>query len=155
MSCCFRQKRTKASWTMSSASADDRAHCRANSTRPGASWEKQVFQFSSMATFSMTFSRSFIIRTPPTDVFVYARQLFSCLKSGPERQPRYELDGNELDSNNLRSSSVLDHRRDLVHGVVRENLGGGDRATRSEAPARRHGRENDRQFPLQSRGRVD
>src|SRR5438105_14986434 len=55
---------------MSSASADDRAHCRANSSRPGAIWEKQVFQFSSVATFSMTCSRSFIIKTPPNSVFV-------------------------------------------------------------------------------------
>src|SRR5205807_4059184 len=34
------------------------------------SWEKQVFQFSSVATFSMTCSRSFIIKTPPNSVFV-------------------------------------------------------------------------------------
>src|SRR5215467_8123273 len=47
---------------MSSASAADRVHCRAKRSRPGPISEKQLFQFSWLATFSMTFSRSLFSR---------------------------------------------------------------------------------------------
>src|SRR5437867_2452462 len=53
-----RQNLTKASWTTSSASAADCTHCRAKSSNPGATSEKQLFQSSWLATLSMTFSRS-------------------------------------------------------------------------------------------------
>src|SRR6266576_1894790 len=43
---------------MSSASAADRVHCRAKRSKPGPISEKQLFQFSWLAIFSMTFSRS-------------------------------------------------------------------------------------------------
>src|SRR6476659_8673469 len=48
----------KASWTMSSASAAECTHCRAKSSNPGATSEKQLFQFSWLARFCMTCSRS-------------------------------------------------------------------------------------------------
>src|SRR6267378_8017173 len=57
-----RQNLTKASWTMSSASAADRVHCRAKSSKPGLISEKQLFQFSWLAMLSMTFSRSLFPR---------------------------------------------------------------------------------------------
>src|SRR5438045_9345042 len=47
---------------MSSASAADCTHCRANSSNPGATSEKQLFQSSWLAIFSMTFSRSLCSR---------------------------------------------------------------------------------------------
>src|SRR5438045_8453345 len=47
---------------MSSASAADRVHCRAKSSRPGPISEKQLFQFSWFAMLSMTFSRSLFPR---------------------------------------------------------------------------------------------
>src|SRR5690242_17567270 len=99
----------------------------------------------------MTFSRSFIIKTPPNFVFVSRRRIFSCLKRGPERQPPHELDGNELASSNLRGRSLLDHRSDLVHGAVWKNVGGGNREDRHQNSARSHGGENDWQFSVQSR----
>src|SRR4029450_9987802 len=57
-----RQNLTKASWTMSSASAADRVHCRAKINNPGPISEKQLFQFSWLAMLSMTFSRSLFPR---------------------------------------------------------------------------------------------
>src|SRR5438045_8876825 len=54
---------------MSSASAADRVHCRAKSSRPGPISEKQLFQFSWFAMLSMTFSRSlFPRRRQPTNL---------------------------------------------------------------------------------------
>src|SRR6266540_2656887 len=47
---------------MSSASAADRVHCLAKSSRPGPISEKQFFQFSWLAMLSMTFSRSLFPR---------------------------------------------------------------------------------------------
>src|SRR6266436_6247238 len=57
-----RQNLTNASWTTSSASAADCTHCRAKSSNPGASSQKQLFQFSWLARFCMTFSRSLYSR---------------------------------------------------------------------------------------------
>src|SRR6266446_6509478 len=57
-----RQNLTNASWTTSSASAADCTHCRAKSSNPGATSEKQLFQSSWLATWSMTFSRSLYSR---------------------------------------------------------------------------------------------
>src|ERR1700730_6001039 len=45
-------------------------HWRAKRSSPGASSEKQTLHSSSVATLSMTYSRSFIIETPPTTDFV-------------------------------------------------------------------------------------
>src|SRR5215469_8995747 len=47
---------------MSSASAADRVHCRAKSSKPGPISEKQLFQSSWLAMWSMTFSRSLFPR---------------------------------------------------------------------------------------------
>src|SRR4026209_1628751 len=47
---------------MSSASAADCTHCRANRSNPGATSEKQFLQFSWLAIGSMTFSRSLLSR---------------------------------------------------------------------------------------------
>src|SRR3982751_6600768 len=47
---------------MSSASAADRVHCRAKSSKPGPISEKQLFQFSWLAILSMTSSRSLFPR---------------------------------------------------------------------------------------------
>src|SRR5437667_476399 len=57
-----RQNLTKASCTMSSASAADCTHCRAKSSNPGANSEKQLCQSSWLARFCMTCSRSLYSR---------------------------------------------------------------------------------------------
>src|SRR5438132_6259454 len=70
------QNLTKASWTTSSASAADCTHCRAKSSNPGATSEKQLFQSSWLATLSMTFSRSLHSRRCQVQV-LSTRAIFS------------------------------------------------------------------------------
>src|ERR1700730_15958781 len=72
--------------------------------------------------------------------------VFPCFESARVRQPPYELV-----SNYLRGCSLLGSRCGMVHGVVRENLGGRHRATWGEAPKERHGSKDDRQFHRKSR----
>src|SRR5436190_20867856 len=63
-----RQNLTKASWTTSSASAADCTHCRAKSSKRGATSEKQLFQSSWLAILSMTFSRSLLSRRRQVEI---------------------------------------------------------------------------------------
>src|SRR5215472_14090843 len=53
---------------MSSASAADCTHCRANRSNPGATSEKQFLQFSWLAMGSMTFSRSLLSRRRQVEI---------------------------------------------------------------------------------------
>src|SRR5262245_26611830 len=53
---------------MSSASAADCTHWRANRSNPGATSEKQFLQFSWLATGSMTFSRSLLSRRRQVEI---------------------------------------------------------------------------------------
>src|SRR5215510_6952580 len=68
MSWLRRQNLTKASCTMSSASAADCTHWRANRSNPGATSEKQFLQFSWLAIGSMTFSRSLLSRRRQVEI---------------------------------------------------------------------------------------
>src|SRR5438067_1277855 len=77
-----RQKRTNASWTTSSASAALRTHCRAKSRSPGASSEKQTFQSSWAATFSMTFYGLLELRRRQLLILSRPRQVFGLLVTG-------------------------------------------------------------------------
>src|SRR6266850_4029117 len=53
---------------MSSASAADCTHWRANRSNPGATLEKQFLQFSWLAIDSMTFSRSLLSRRRQVEI---------------------------------------------------------------------------------------
>src|SRR5215813_3628744 len=61
---------------MSSASAADGTHWRANRSNPGASLQKQFLQFSWLATGSMTFSRSLYPKRCRVQVLSASAQFF-------------------------------------------------------------------------------
>src|SRR5215471_802296 len=77
MSWLRRQNLTKASCTMSSASAADCTHWRANRSNPGATSEKQFLQFSWLAMDSMTFSRSLLSRRRQVEILSSTRNIWS------------------------------------------------------------------------------
>src|SRR5215470_16842931 len=73
---------------MSSASAADCTHCRAKSSNPGATSEKQLFQSSWLAKFCMTFSRSLYSRRRQRMILSRAPKFFlfvACLSVADAR----------------------------------------------------------------------